>query len=135
MELNKWKNYIWNILERRMVIIMNLSEFLENWDGNTQIVVKTDTEEVFCGKVADVSVDIACRYSIPKAGVKHNREIMHIIVEHNGKEKAIDFSKRIKNRVQKWKGDLLWRIDYFYYIFRVIMMEMKSLEYMMIYRS
>ena len=32
---------------------MNLSEFLENWDGNTQIVVKTDTEEVFCGKVAD----------------------------------------------------------------------------------
>ena len=85
-----------------MVIIMNLSEFLENWDGNTQIVVKTDTEEVFCGKVADVSVDIACRYSIPKAGVKHNREIMHIdgmamavqhvimhiIVEHNGKEKS-----------------------------------------------
>ena len=63
MELNKWKNYIWNILERRMVIIMNLSELLENWDGNTQIVVKTDTEEVFCGKVADVSVDIACRDS------------------------------------------------------------------------
>ena len=26
--------------------------------------------------------------SIPKAGVKHNREIMHIIVEHNGKEKS-----------------------------------------------
>lgn len=48
---------------------------------------------------------------------------------------VIDFSKRIKNRVQKWKVDLLWRIDYFYYIFRVIMMEMKSLEYMMIYRS
>ena len=86
--MNKWKNYIWNILERRMVIIMNLSEFLENWDGNTQLVVKTDTEEVFCGKVADVSVDIACRCSIPKAGVKHNREIMNIIVEHNGKEKS-----------------------------------------------
>lgn len=44
-------------------------------------------------------------------------------------------NKRIKNRLQKWKVDLLWRIDYFYYIFRVIMMEMKSLEYMMIYRS
>ena len=29
------------------------------------------------------------------------------------------------------EGDLLWRIDYFYYIFRVIMMKMKSLEYMM----
>lgn len=87
-----------------MVIIMNLSEFLENWDGNTQIVVKTDTEEVFCGKVADVSVDIACRYSIPKAGVKHNREIMHIIVEHNGKEKKQLFRKRIKNRVQKMEG-------------------------------
>ena len=29
---------------------------------------------------------------------------------------VIDFSKRIKNRVQKWKVDLLWRIDYFYYI-------------------
>lgn len=26
--------------------------------------------------------------SIPKAGVKHNREIMHIIVEHNGKEES-----------------------------------------------
>ena len=48
---------------------------------------------------------------------------------------VIDFSKRIKNRVQKWKVDLLWRIDYFYYMFRVIRMEMKSLEYMMIYRS
>ena len=44
-------------------------------------------------------------------------------------------NKWIKNRVQKWKVDLSWRIDYFYYIFRVIMMEMKSLEYMMIYRS
>lgn len=72
--------------------MMNLSEFLENWEGNTQIVVKTDTEEALCVKVADVSVDIACRYSIPKAGVKHNIEIMHIIVEHEGK-KAIDFSK------------------------------------------
>ena len=54
-------------------------------------MVKTDTEEVFCGKV----VDVACRYSIPKAGVKHNREIMHIIVEHEGK-KTIDFSKQTK---------------------------------------
>ncbi len=52
---------------------MNLSEFLGNWEGNTQIVVKTDTEEALCVKVADVSVDIACRYSIPKAGVKHNK--------------------------------------------------------------
>ena len=26
--------------------------------------------------------------SITKAGVKHNREIMHIIVEHNGKEES-----------------------------------------------
>lgn len=70
-----------------------MSEFLENWDGNTQIVVKTDTEEVFWGKVADVSVDIACRYSIPKAGVKHNREIMHIIVEHEGKKQLISVSR------------------------------------------
>lgn len=68
--------------------MMNLSEFLENWDGNTLIMVKTDTEEVFCGKVADVSEDVARRYSIPKAGVKHNREIMHISVEHNVKEKS-----------------------------------------------
>ena len=32
-------------------------------------------------------------------------------------------------------GDEHCIFAYFYYIFRVIMMEMKSLEYMMIYRS
>ena len=77
--------------------MMNLSEFLENWEGNTQIVVKTDTEEALCGKVADVSVDIACRYSIPKAGAKQNREIMHTVGKHAGK-KAVDLRTSATDR-------------------------------------
>ena len=37
-------------MSERMVFMMNLSEFLENWDGNTLIVIETNTEEIFCGK-------------------------------------------------------------------------------------
>lgn len=81
--------------------MMNLSEFLENWDVNTQIVVETNTKEIFCGKVADMSEDVACRYWIPKAGVKHNKEIMHITVEHEGEVKAIDFSEQTKRESTK----------------------------------
>lgn len=62
--------------------MMNLSEFLENWDSNTQILVKTNREKIFCGKVADMSEDVACRYWIPEAGLKLNKEIVHITVEH-----------------------------------------------------
>lgn len=28
-----------------------------------------------------MSEDVACRYWIPKAGVKHNKELMHITVK------------------------------------------------------
>ena len=64
--------------------MMNLSEFLENWDGNTRVFVEKNTEKIFFGKIADMPKDVACRYWIPKAGVKHNKEIMHITVEHEG---------------------------------------------------
>ena len=52
-------------------------------------------------------------------GTEPKRELIKQL-ETDGRRifSVIDFSKRIKNRVQKWKVDLLWRIDYFYYIFR-----------------
>ncbi len=68
--------------------MMNLSEFLENWDGNTQVFVEKNTEKIFFGKIADMPKDVACRYWITKAGVKHNKEIMHITVEHDGEVKS-----------------------------------------------
>ena len=39
--------------------MMNLSEFLGNWDGNTLVFIKTHTDKVFSGKIADVSADVA----------------------------------------------------------------------------
>ena len=41
---------------------MNLLEFLENWDDNTQVLVEKNTEKIFCGKIADMSKNVACRY-------------------------------------------------------------------------
>ena len=61
-----------------------------------QLNIIQNTEEILCGKVVDMSEDVACRYWIPKAGVKHNKEIMHITVEHEGEVKAIDFSEQTK---------------------------------------
>lgn len=50
--------------------MMNLSEFLGNWDGNTLVYIETHIDKVFFGKIADVSADVAGRYCIPKVGVK-----------------------------------------------------------------
>ena len=61
---------------------MNLLEFLENWDDNTQVLVEKNTEKIFSGKIADMSVNVACRYWIQQAGVKYYNEIMHIAVEN-----------------------------------------------------
>lgn len=61
---------------------MNLLEFLENWDDNTQVLVEKNTEKIFSGKIADMSENVACRYWIQKAGVKYYNEIMHIVVEN-----------------------------------------------------
>lgn len=41
-----------------------------------------NTEKIFCGKIADMSKNVACRYWIQKAGVKYYNEIMHIAVEN-----------------------------------------------------
>jgi hypothetical protein len=60
---------------------MNLFEFLENWDGNTQVLIENNSEKIFSGKIADMSENVACRYWIQKAGVEYNNEIMHISVE------------------------------------------------------
>ena len=57
---------------------MNLLEFLENWDDNTQVLVEKNTEKI----IADMSENVACRYWIQKAGVKYYNEIMHIAVEN-----------------------------------------------------
>lgn len=61
---------------------MNLLEFLENWDDNTQVLVEKNTGKIFSGKIADMSENVACRYWIQKAGVKYYNEIMHIAVEN-----------------------------------------------------
>ena len=50
---------------------MNLLEFLENWDDNTQVLVEKNTEKIFSGKIADMSENVACRYWIQKASVKY----------------------------------------------------------------
>lgn len=71
---------------------MNLFEFLENWDGNTQVLIENNSEKIFSGKIADMSEDVACRYWIQKAGVKYYNEIMHIAVEnYEGKIKGNGF--------------------------------------------
>lgn len=41
---------------------MNLFEFLENWDGNTQVLIENNSEKIFSGKIADMSENVACRY-------------------------------------------------------------------------
>ena len=41
-------------MSERMVFMMNLSEFLENRDGNTQVFVEKNTEKIFFGKIADM---------------------------------------------------------------------------------
>ena len=61
---------------------MNLLEFLENWDDNTQVLVEKNTEKIFSGKIADMSENVAWRYWIQKAGVKYYNEIMPIAVEN-----------------------------------------------------
>ena len=61
---------------------MNLLEFLENWDDNTQVLVEKNTEKIFSGKIADMSENVACRYWIQKAGVNYYNELMHIAVEN-----------------------------------------------------
>ena len=61
---------------------MNLLEFLENWDDNTQVLVGKKYRKIFSGKIADMSENVACRYWIQKAGVKYYNEIMHIAVEN-----------------------------------------------------
>lgn len=60
---------------------MNLLEFLENWDDNTQVLVEK-IQKKYLWKIADMSKNVACRYWIQKAGVKYYNEIMHIAVEN-----------------------------------------------------
>ena len=60
---------------------MNLLEFLENWDDNTQVWSKKIQKNILW-KIADMSKNVACRYWIQKAGVKYYNEIMHIAVEN-----------------------------------------------------
>ena len=61
--------------------MMNLFEFLENWEPNTVIKVKTEAKEIFYGKVVDLSEEDASRYWIIEGGVLLENEVI-ILVEH-----------------------------------------------------
>ena len=76
---------------------MNLLEFLENWDDNTQVLVEKNTEKIFSGKIADMSENVACRYWIQKAGVKYYNE--NSCREYEGKIKIIDFSEQTRRNI------------------------------------
>ena len=39
---------------------MNLLEFLENWDDNTQVLVEKNTEKIFSGKIAEYYICSCC---------------------------------------------------------------------------
>ena len=60
---------------------MNLFEFLENWEPNTMIKVKTEAKEIFYGKVVDLSKEDASRYWVIEGGVLLENEVT-ILVEH-----------------------------------------------------
>ena len=61
--------------------MMNLFEFLENWEQNTVINVKTEEKEIFYGKIVDLSEEDASRYWVTGGGVLHENEVT-ILVEH-----------------------------------------------------
>lgn len=64
-----------------MMSMMNLFEFLENWEQNTVINVKTEEKEIFYGKIVDLSEEDASRYWVTEGGVLHENEVT-ILVEH-----------------------------------------------------
>lgn len=61
--------------------MMNLFEFLENWEQNTVINVKTEEKEIFYGKIVDLSEEDASRYWVTEGGVLLENEVT-ILVEH-----------------------------------------------------
>lgn len=60
---------------------MNLFEFLENWEPNTVINVKTEEKEIFYGKIVDLLEEDASRYWVIEGGVLLENEVT-ILVEH-----------------------------------------------------
>lgn len=61
--------------------MMNLFEFLENWEQNSVINVKTEEKEIFYGKIVDLSEEDASRYWVTEGGVLLENEVT-ILVEH-----------------------------------------------------
>ena len=61
--------------------MMNLFEFLENWEQNTVINVKTEEKEIFYGKIVDLSEEDAGRYWVTEGGVLLEN-VVTILVEH-----------------------------------------------------
>lgn len=61
--------------------MMNLFEFLENWEQNTVINVKTEEKEIFYGKIVDLSEEDAGRYWVIEGGVLLEN-VVTILVEH-----------------------------------------------------
>ena len=64
-----------------MMSMMNLFEFLESWEQNTVINVKTEEKEIFYGKIVDLSEEDASRYWVTEGGVLLENEVT-ILVEH-----------------------------------------------------
>ena len=61
--------------------MMNLFEFLENWEQNSVINVKTEEKEIFYGKIVDLSEEDASRYWVTEGGVLLENEVT-LLVEH-----------------------------------------------------
>ena len=66
-----------------MMSMMNLFEFLENWEQNTVINVKTEEKEIFYGKIVDLSEEDASRYWVTEGGVLHENEVNRKLEEQN----------------------------------------------------
>ena len=64
--------------------MMNLFEFLENWEQNTVINVKTEEKEIFYGKIVDLSEEDVSRYWVIEGGVLLEN-VVTILVEHEDK--------------------------------------------------
>ena len=62
--------------------MMNLLEFLGNWDLKTQIDVETNKEIVYSGLIADLGDETAGKYWVVEGSVTCKPDSILILVEH-----------------------------------------------------
>lgn len=92
------------------VRMTNLSEFLENWVVDTQIIVESGEKEIFRGKAGDLSDDESCRYWMQECSAKVVNGEIHIPVKHENEvnrkleeQNNISFSAIWENMQQESK--------------------------------